>query len=319
MLVPKGSSGSINHPDAVPSSPYTMPNLDDAGACSAYRALLSFLAERYTRPDGRHGFVSHWIMHNEVDFGWQWTNMGEAAMPVFTELYVRSMRLMALEGARWNPEIQVFTSFTHYWDYEPQEPLRYYAPREMLELILKLSEVEGDFPWAVSYHPYPENLKSADPWDDRKPTYSFDTPMITPKNFEVLDAYLRQERFLRGGEPRPVLFSEQGYHTPDYGEESQRLQAAAILYTFEKLRHLPIVKAYHYHRWIDHPNEGGLQCGLRQLPEGGKAFGPRKFAFEVYAAVGTPAEEKYWPGALEIIGVASKEEIPYRGPIDTGK
>lgn len=315
MLLPKEQSRRINHPGAVASSPYTMPNLDDPEANAAYRAILDFVMERYSRPDGEFGLVSNWIAHNEVDFAWQWTNMGETAMPVLMELYVRSMRLMALAAARWNPDAWVTASFTHYWDYQPQEPLRYYPPRAMLDLLLRFSEVEGNFRWGVAAHPYPEQLKSSDPWDDHKPEYAFDTPMITPKNIEVLDAYLRREDFLHEDKPRILLLSEQGFHTPDYSPESEALQSAALLYTFEKLRHLPTVVTYHYHRWVDHPLEGGLLCGLRRLPEDGKSYGPRKRAFEVFGDIGTEREDAHWPAALPLIGADSRDEIPYRSPI----
>jgi hypothetical protein len=319
ILLPKGTSRLLNHPGAAESGLYTMPNLDDPEGNAAYRALMAFLAERYTRPDKRFGRVAHWIIHNEVDFGWQWTNMGEVAMEVYLEIYLRSMRLVALEVSRYTPDASVLVSLTHHWDYSPKEPLRYYAPRPMLDLMAEFSEVEGDFPWGVAYHPYPENLLSSDPWADESPTFSFDTPKITPRNFEVLDAYLRQPRFLRGGQPRAVLFTEQGYHTPDYSEKSQALQSAALLYTFEKLRRLPIVESYFYHRWIDHPLEGGLKCGLRQLPEPGNPHGTPKKALTTYGLIGSgsPEEEAAWQEALPLIGIRSKEEIHQHPPIRT--
>lgn len=319
LLLPRGSSKLLNHPDADPAGIFTMPDLDDPEGNSAYCALMDFLGERYTRSDKKYGRVTHWIIHNEVDFGWQWTNMGEASMPVYLELYSRSMRLTALEAARWNPEADVMISLTHFWDYSPPDSLRNYAPRAMLDLLATIGKVEGDFPWGVAYHPYPENLLSADPWADTKPTYAFDTPQITPKNLEVLDAYLHQPRFLLNGAPRTVLLSEQGFHTPDYSDASQALQSAALLYTFEKLNHLPIVESFHYHRWIDSPGEGGLQCGLRELPDKGKPFGPAKKILSTYGLIGTPDESKAWQEALPLIGVTSKEEIPYHGPIDTSK
>ena len=50
----------------------------------------------------------------------------------------------------------------------------------------------------------------------------------------MLDVYLHQTRFLHDGKVRTVLLSEQGYHTPDYSEQSMIDKAAAIAYTWEK-------------------------------------------------------------------------------------
>jgi len=315
LLIPPKDSGILLHPDYKSAGIFSMPNLTTGESTDLYRALIAFMAERYSRPDGKFGHITHWIIHNEVDFGWTWTNMGEQSVEVYLDTYVRSMRLVALEVGQWNPHVQVFISLTHNWDYRPSDPLKNYAPRRMLDLLAKFSAVEGDFPWGVAYHPYPESLVNPATWNDRQSVLAFDTPMITPKNLEVLDAYLRQPQFLyRGKDLRTVVLSEQGFHSKDYGEDSQRLQAAGLVYVFEKLKHLPIVESFHYHRWIDHPGEGGLKVGLRQYPENGKPYGPRKMIFDVYRAIGTPEENAATAFALPIIGVQSLDDIKVVDP-----
>jgi hypothetical protein len=107
------------------------------------------------------------------------------------------------------------------------------------------------------------------------------------------------------GKVRSVLLSEQGFHTPDYSEASERLQAAAFVYTWHKLRGLESIESFHNHRWVDHPREGGLRLGLRTLPVEGKPYGERKFAWRVYQALDTPAEAAITEFAKEIIGVRS--------------
>jgi len=315
LLIPPKDSGILLHPDFKPSGIYSMPNLTTQESTDLYRALVAFLAERYSRPDGKFGHIAYWIIHNEVDYGWDWTNMGEQSVEVYLDTYVRSMRLVALEAGQWNPNVQVFISLTHNWDYQPSAPLQKYAPRRMLDLLAKFSAVEGDFPWGVAYHPYPESLFNPATWNDRHALLAFDTPMITPKNLEVLDAYLRQPRFLyHHKDVRTVLLSEQGFHSKDYSEASQRLQAAGLVYTFEKLKQLPIIESFYNHRWIDHPGEGGLKVGLRQYPESGKPYGPRKMIFDVYRAIGTPAESQATAFALSLIGVKSFDDIKVARP-----
>ena len=41
----------------------------------------------------RYGRIAHWIMHNEVDGCIDWTNMGVKPLTVFTDTYIKSMRI----------------------------------------------------------------------------------------------------------------------------------------------------------------------------------------------------------------------------------
>ena len=186
----------------------------------------------------------------------------------------------------------------------------------MLDRLADYSRLEGDFEWGVAYHPYPQGLFQAATWNDKRPSFSFDSPYITPKNIEVLDAYLhRQPLLYRGEKLRTVLLSEQGFHSKDYSPESQQLQAAALVYTWHKIRPLSTIEAFHNHRWIDNQGEGGLLPGLRTLPDAAKPFGERKSGWSVYQALDTPGEESASAFAKEIIGVTDFAQIPYRGPI----
>lgn len=51
-----------------------MPNMTTALATNYYAASLDYLARRYST--GENGRIHHRIMHNEVDQGDTWTNMG---------------------------------------------------------------------------------------------------------------------------------------------------------------------------------------------------------------------------------------------------
>ncbi len=120
-------------------------------------------------------------------------------------------------------------------------------------------------------------------------------PYITPKNIEVLPAYL--------GLDRPILLSEQGFNSPTLSEADQKRQAAGLIYMFRKLRSLPSIEAYHLHRYQDMPDrEGGLRLGI--LDENGN----RKIGWYTYAAIGTENEEKFAIEADEIL----PESIPVK-------
>ncbi|MBI1176636.1 hypothetical protein GC207_04270 [bacterium] len=311
LLVGFGDSGFaelMQHPAAERAAPYAMPNLTMRAGAEAYEAAISFLAERYAQPGNPRGRISNWILHNEIDYGWEWTNMGAQPLAVYLDTYIRSMRIVYNVARQFNPHARVFISLTHNWNVPEDPTWKTYAPRRMLEMLAKYSQVEGDFEWGVAYHPYPQSLFKADAWNDTLPTDNFDTPMITPKNIAVLDRWMHRPEMLYRGHARGVLLSEQGFHTPDYSEAGERLQAAAFVYMWRQLRGLTSIEEFDNHRWVDHPQEGGLKLGLRTLPSPGKPNGDRKFAWEIYKSLDTPEEGAATKFADEIIGETSAHQ-----------
>ena len=292
----------LRHPAARPEGVYAMPDVDSEDGVAAYGAAVSLLADRYARPGDPHGRVSNWILHNEVDYGRQWTNMGEQPMPAFLDAYARSMRLTHHLARAGNPHARVFISLTHNWDRPANPTWRTYAPKRMLETLAAMGRAEGDFAWGVAYHPYPQSLLRPTPWGDAAPTDGFDTRYVTPKNIGVLCRWMETPAMrTAGGRVRGVLLSEQGYHTPDYSEASQKTQAAALLYTWDRLAGCDCVEAFHYHRWIDAADEGGLKLGLRTLPAPGRPYGDWKLGFETYRDLGTPRQEDWRPTLDEVM------------------
>lgn len=311
-----GFSGLIMHPEAERAGHYAMPNFSSREGVLAYGAAMDFLTRRYAQPGDPYGRVSNWIMHNEIDYGWVWTNMGKQPMEVFMDVYMRSMRLTHLLARRYNPHVRVFISLTHHWNSEPDPSWKTYAPLRLLDWLAETSKLEGDYEWGLAYHPYPESLWKPQAWNDALPTFDFETPLITPKNLEVLDAYMHEKHLLFNGEKvRGVILSEQGYHTPIESGIAQDIQAAAFVYTWHKIRPLQSIEAFHNHRWVDHPQEGGLLLGLRSLPSREHPFGLKKKAWETYQKLETPEEGEATRFAREIIGVNSFDEIPWRRAI----
>ena len=316
VAIPKngGERSPLAHPESGAPGIFAMPDLTTQEGAHAYRAALAFLAERYA--GGPHGRITHWILHNEIDQAFTWTNMGEQPMDVVMDHYVRSMRIASLSARQFNPAAKVFISLTHHWTAPEGDSLQHYRPREMLDRLAEYSRLEGDFAWGVAYHPYPQSLFESATWNDKRACHSFDSPYITLKNIEVLDAYLHRKTLLHQGvTPRTVLLSEQGFHTRDYSAPAQRLQAAALVYTWHKIRRLPTIEAFHHHRWIDAAGEGGLLLGLRTLPDADKPFGEPKTAWSLYHDLDTPREAEASAFAREGIGVTDFAQIPFLGRI----
>jgi hypothetical protein len=304
----------LAHPDADPAGIYVMPNLTTRDGVAAYAATLEFLARRYSRPDGQFGRVHHWILHNEVDAGWVWTNAGEKTATTYTDLYQRSMRMAHLIARQYDPRAKAFTSLTHYWA-KPGSP-RFYASRELLDLLLEFSAAEGDFDWAIAHHPYPQNLGNPRVWADTKVDFTLDTPLITFKNIEVLDAWVRQPRAMYlGRHLRTVHLTEQGLNSRDYSPASLRDQAAGMAYAWSKIKDLPTIEAFHYHNWVDNRGEGGLRIGLRRFPDDKDDPEGKKPIWDVYRAAGTAEEPTVFEQYKSVVGVKDWPEVRYRGEI----
>lgn len=285
LIVNKDSIGPkspLVHPDAD-GGVYAMPDLTTSRGVGVYAFVLDKLAERYRDPTSELGGITNWIAHNEVDFHSVWTNLGKQPRAIATETYYRSMRMIHNTARMYQPGARVFASLTHHWVQPDDGSGRQLSPREVIETLQRYSTIEGDFAWGVAYHPYPESLFAKVAWEDKTPTDSFDTPLITIQNLPVLGRFLEQPSMRDSqGNVRPVILSEQGFHTADNSEEAQQAQAQSLIYAMKKVRSLPIVESFHYHRWLDHPDEGGLHLGLRTEPSAAQPVGTKKQAWEAY-------------------------------------
>ena len=291
----------MTHPEAETRGIYSIPNFTTVKSTALYQAVLHLLAERYSREDRSHGRISNWVLHNEVDQAGTWTNMGDQPLARYVETYMRSARTVYLTMSSFNPHARVFPSITHHWNKQSTGHGTYHA-RNLIDLFAEFATVEGDFEWGLTYHPYPQNLRNPDTWNDTEVTFDFDTPYITPKNLEVLPAYMMKPHLLFQGRPRGILLSEQGFNSPTLSKLDQERQAAGLIYTFRKLRKLPSIEAYHLHRYQDMPlREGNLRLGI--ITETGE----HKVGWGVYKAIGTDREKEFDALADRIIRETSSK------------
>ncbi|MDQ8188964.1 DUF5722 domain-containing protein [Roseibacillus persicicus] len=297
----------MGHPDADPSAPYAMPNMDSQEGVATYGAALHLLAQRYSRPDRKFGSIHNYIVHNEVDAGWSWTNCGEKPLSYFFDLYHRSMRLVDLITRSESSNARPFITLTHHWAAPGNR--RFYGSKNMLLELTKWTRAEGDFPWALAYHPYPASLRNPRTWKDGV-TFDFDSDRITPRNIEVLDAWMRSPAMLdKGGAVRPIHLSENGFNSPDYSEKSLREQAAGMAYAWKKIQPLSSVVTWQYHNHIDNRKEGGLRIGLRKFPDDEKDPLGRKPIYFLYRDLATDKEDEACKSYLPMIGISSWGEV----------
>jgi hypothetical protein len=269
-----------------------------------FSACLSFLAERWSRPDQQFGRVVGYIISNEVNSHWWWSNLGPATMHEFADDHLRTVRLahrMIRQQSSW---ARVYLSLDHHWNirYSAGDRYQTFAGREFLEYFAHRARADGDFDWHVAFHPYPENLFKPDFWNDQSATTNATTPRITFKNLEVLAEFMNRPELQYAGKSRRIILSEQGFHTPD-GEQGELLQAAAYCYAYKKVEALEAIDSFILHRHVDHDDEGGLLLGLRRnKPAGGEAR-PKKRIYDCFRLADTPEWESAFRFALPIVGL----------------
>lgn len=155
-------------------------------------------------------------------------------MDTFLSEYQIALRCAFYAGRKHYAQARVYISLDHCWNMllEPNEK-HFYRGKAFLDALQRNVQAEGDFDWGVAYHPFPEDLKRADFWNDTTAIQSFDTGKITFRNVEILAAYLKQKQFLHRGKIRHIILSEQGLCSGDM-PEGERLQADALCWHFIK-------------------------------------------------------------------------------------
>lgn len=285
---------------------YTMPNMTTPEAVNFYAAALDYLAKRYSK--GNFGRIHHWIMHNEVDMGDTWTNMGTQPEMRFYDRYIKSMRMCYNIVRQYDQHASVLGSYTHSWNVKGTD----YSPRKMLEQNVQYSETEGDFRWGVAYHPYPIDLTAPEFWknDRYEATFTNNSTYVTFYNPEVINAWiLDKKHYYKDGTKRVLFFSEQGTNSPSYSDKDLALQAAGAAWIWKKLKKLDGIDAMQWHNWADNRAEFGLRIGMRAYADGKFKDLDPKPVWYVWQAADTEDEDKVFEPYLKTIGITSWDNI----------
>lgn len=284
----------------------TLPDMTRPESVNCFAAITDFLVQRYTREDGKYGRVAHWIVMNEVDGATSWANIGPKPQNVFTDYYIKILRLVNNIVRQYDANAETFASFTHSWTL----PALDYPAKEMMEMINVMGKKEGDYRWALAYHSYPWDLLDPRCWECPYSTFSMDSPGVTFRNLEVLDKWIRMpENMYRGTRKRSVWLSEAGLNSRSYSAEDLREQAAGTAYAWKKIEALDGIDAFQWHNWFDNTGDGnGALLGLRKFNDG-EYGGEPKEAWHVYKAAGTGSESEVFDRYLGLLGYGSWDEI----------
>lgn len=287
-------------------------NLADERGRRAYRAVLEYFARRYSRPDAKYGWITGYIVGNEIQQHWEWYNRGPVDAETFLDDYALALRTAYLAVRQAHAGIRVYVSMDHHWTASMKgDAQKEIQGDRVLEGLAARTRAAGDFPWDVAFHPYPENLFDPRFWRDRQATLSFDTPKITFRNLEVLPAFLQRPGLRCDGKPRRIILSEQGFHaapTP----KGERLQAAAYAAAYYRVRQLPLIDAFMLHRHVSHRQEGGLRLGLWAWDENSadpSAPGRKLPIWDIFLKADTPQWEEAFSFALSVVGIRDWREL----------
>lgn len=282
----------LQHPD-YSGTLYTMPDMTTPESVHAYAAMIDFLAGRYSSKDMR---ISHWIVHNEIDGGVHWTNMGsDVPLATYMDSYMKSMRMVYNIAHQYDPNAEAFVSLAHGWTEEAGGG--WYKVTDILDMMNRYSAAEGDFFWAPAYHSY--GVAIADPriWEDSNVSYSMQSPNVSMKNLEVLDKWVRTpENMYRGSIMRKVWLSEAGVgsgNTNDpYDEELLAEQAAGFAYSWLKIQALEGIEGLQWHNWFDSKEEGA-KLGLRKYNDDVDQGTPKPVWY-AYRQAGESGQDEYF-------------------------
>lgn len=302
------------HPRCVTNAPNHLGNFNTVTEEGRrwLAATMQFCAERWSHPDKKFGRVVGYIIGNEVNSHWWWANMGRVPMQEFADDYLRTVRLVHDAVRKESSWARVYISLEHHWNirYPAGTELQSFPGRAFVDYFARRARAGGDFDWNIAFHPYPENLFEPRFWRDKSATTNvLTTPRITFKNIELLPAYLRRPELLYAGQPRRIILSEQGFHTPK-GTNGEVIQAAAYCYAYKKIEALNGIDALILHRHVDHPHEGGLMLGLRRFTPNATEARPKKKIWEVFRAADTLEWERAFEFALPIVGQQSWSDMP---------
>lgn len=303
-------------------------------------AAVEFLAERYSREDGKYGQINNVVLGNEIDYAYSYNNIAseQTSLDVYMEEYSRLLRLTHMAISKYTDTVTVTVPTTHDWMRAEYDNT--YKPKEMYDWLNKKTKEEGDFNWGLSPHCYSFSLAGSyctedDTINGRKMYGMSDdmnsSPFLSFSNLEILEQYLEQDSMKYDGKMRDVYLTESGCSSYLQSEGDFRRQAAYVAAAYYKASVLDCIDAIIYYRGIDHEAEvsAGATFGLRD------SNGKNKYSYEVWKYIDTQYSFKvankyldaaayYDKGILNVPGENSndmdpKETAKYHHTVANGK
>lgn len=297
----------LKHPDNQGGTVAAINTTDGAGI-EYWRALMEFLANRYSREDQQYGRVVNYVIGNEIDSAGVWNNMGKKELAEYVNQYNRTFRIAYTAVKKYYDNARLYISLDHLWNKTHlEQPWEYYKGIDILDEFNYQTTRGGNINWNIAAHPYPEDLYVPTFWNDVNATNSVNPKYLTFKNINVLTEYIRLPRFLYNGQPRRVALTEQGFHTTSNTQQAQMVQAAAYAYSHYIAEFNDGIDYYTYNTHFD--RDKALKLGLWTLNEGTGGPGVHKYIWDVFQKIDTDESLQVSEFAKSIIGISDWSDV----------
>lgn len=281
------------------------------------RALFSFMAERYSGADYKHGRVSNWIVGNEVNNNKNWNYVGPMDLASYTKLYEKNFRVAYTAIKSRSKNVRVFFSTDYEW--KKQNTNLQYAAKDFIDLFNAGISAEGNIEWGLAYHPYPYPMTEPEFWDDDQTgmvNETFESPVINFKNLHVLTDYFQQAHMrTAGGQVRHIILSEEGFTSDSISRgKVYDIQAAAFAYAYYLVDNNPYIDAFILNRQVDAITEVETSCAFglwtvdMSRPDKVIAVMPKNI-YQVFKHIDTRKSLRYSEFAKSIVGISDWSEV----------
>lgn len=281
------------------------------------RALFSFMAERYSGADYKHGRVSNWIVGNEVNNNKNWNYVGPMDLASYTKLYEKNFRVAYTAIKSRSKNTRVFFSTDYEW--KKQNTNLQYAAKDFIDLFNAGISAEGNIEWGLAYHPYPYPMTEPEFWDDDQTgmvNETFESPVVNFKNLHVLTDYFQQAHMrTAGGQVRHIILSEEGFTSDSISRgKVYDIQAAAFAYAYYLVDNNPYIDAFILNRQVDAITEVETSCAFglwtvdMSRPDKVIAVMPKNI-YQVFKHIDTRKSLRYSEFAKSIVGISDWSEV----------
>lgn len=124
------------HPNAFDGGTVYAVNLTDETGVRYYKAITSFLAQRYSEEDKQYGRIEGYIVGNEVGQNSTWNDAGPMLVGQYVKEYERQLRLTnAIVKQAWCNS-RVYLSIDHFWNMgNPTTSTSLYDNKTIVDLL----------------------------------------------------------------------------------------------------------------------------------------------------------------------------------------
>ena len=280
-----------------------------------FSALMSFIADRYIREDGGGGRIYNIILGDEIGNSAKYNNCGQIGFSEYIRDYLRALRICDTAARSRFGGSRVYVPLNNSFASRPAGESGY-NNKDVIDALCEYSVTEGNFNWNIAFHAYNNDRANPEIWNETEPLDSYDTPVITLKNINILCDYINIEKkeYLPDGERRKIMLAEQGFSSGESvsTEEKMNMQAAAFVYAYIKVRDLPDITALIYHRHVDAEEDVYLYGLWTKFTDNSNEPRKKKKIYDVFKYMDTNKETEQIEFAKALIGIESFGDISAR-------